>query len=1128
MSVWAEIRRQARCRHVELASSAENLVAASDLLAAAASSTGITYHARPPSDPLLDNGEAVYNREYQKIYFSNVTESRLVVFHIAHEYAHHWLDETLTGCDGSDIDLTTPAEPEMSLVGDPDAYSPKERAEAQANIFAREFLLPRDKLRRLCQRQIFDAELIASEVGVPAELVMQQLADALLLPEERAETEEFREELPPDETQIRAIKTIRGPHLVRAGPGTGKTRTLVGKVQWLIEEDEDPRSILVLTFSNFSAQDLSVRIRSAVGKSTTAIWTGTFHAFGLELLRKYGTEIGLPVNVRLLDRPGSLMLLEELLPELGLDHYVDLVNPIRKLRSVLALIARAKDELVTPEQYEQAARSMITAADDERSREQGQKALEVAQAYRKYERTLRERGIVDFGDLIARPVELLRERPNVREVLRAEKRHVLVDEYQDMNRASGILLRELVKPGDGPWVVGDIRQSIYRFRGASPINMARFASDFPGATTTDLGVNYRSGGQIIRTFEAFDADMTTGGFSPLEKLEATRGENSGTLRFDIASTVQAECEGIVRAIKSDVDRGGRYGNHAILARSHTILARLARHFERAGVPCLYFGDFFERAEVRDLLSLLSLVSERAGVGLFRAAQLAQYGVPPADILKVFRWSHEHGITMLIALRKLGEIPDLSEGGRVALQRLVDDVAEVKFPTSAHNFLLQYLFRRGDHLQGLLHDQTVMGQQRRLAIYQLLQFAFSFHATLGTDPKRSFLEHVRRLEILDEEKQLRQLPAAASDIDAVRMMTVHAAKGLQFPIVHIPSVSARHFPLNRTDLETLPLGLVESDALMNREAEEESLFFVAISRAQDQLHLSRAVKYGTGAWSNVKPSPFLTRIRAYLPKQPDAPPGWTDEGILDPNSPALEPPERRESWSARAIETYLDCPRRFYYAEVLRLRGSETSTPYLKFQSALHSSIAWLREIPSLEERRKRASARLAEDWEKSGPRGHAFETIYRTAAEQMFETAARLMDANNIPPEVSLTLDGGMVVNCRADYVSSSGDGIVIQRLKTGRLSQRERSRARYVLLQTALRQQNPGKSVTFEHVSLLTGERQQATINTKKLADEIDKLNTALADIAAGRFDPAPNDFNCPRCPYYFICPSHGTIFRT
>jgi DNA helicase-2/ATP-dependent DNA helicase PcrA len=197
--------------------------------------------------------------------------------------------------------------------------------------------------------------------------------------------------------------------------------------------------------------------------------------------------------------------------------------------------------------------------------------------------------------------------------------------------------------------------------------------------------------------------------------------------------------------------------------------------------------------------------------------------------------------------------------------------------------------------------------------------------------------------------------------------------------------------------------------------------------------------------------------------------------------------------------------------------------YLRLQSALRSSIAWLRETPSPEDRRAGASARLAYDWEQVGPRGHALEAVYRAAAEKMLATAVRFMDGRSLPTEVSLTLTGDVVVSCQADHISAGGKGIVVQRLKQGRLSKDEKTKARYAIIQAALQQQNPGAAVEFEHVSLLTGERRRATGTATKLHSEIRKIEDAFVNIASGRFDPALSDFKCPRCPYYFICPSHG-----
>ncbi len=1111
----------AQQRHSEYDNGADALIPASALLAAAQAVTGIRFISRPADDTLLDGAEAAYDRERQRIYYSNATPLPLAHFHIAHEFAHHWLYEAAAACANADLDLLVPSEPEMSSVGDQDSYSPKERAEAQANLFAREFLLPRNKLRQRCASDISQADAIASEIGVPVDLVMQQLADALLLPAESNLQSEPRPETEPDASQLEAITATDEPRQVRAGPGTGKTRTLVGRIAHLINRGEEPSSILALTYSNLSAQDLASRISAEVGEKATAIWSGTFHAFGLELLRKHGHLLGFESEPKLRDRTDSLMLLEDLLPCLELSHYLDLHEPMLKLRSILGAIGRAKDELASPDDYMNAARAMAEEATDQDSQKAADRAIEVARIYAIYEAALRERGFVDFGDLVALPIKLLRDNPEVREAVRNDKRHVLVDEYQDMNRASALLLKELCTPGRGPWVVGDVRQSIYRFRGASPLNMARFSHEFPGAQTTDLSVNYRSGGRIVKLFESFGRGMAAGANASTGALTANRGENRGTVQYDVATTREAEAHGIAKEILARVEAGSKFADQAILARSHTILSRLAKQLEGAGVPCLYFGDFFERPEIRDLLSLLSLVAEPKGVGLFRVAQLPMYDVPAEDIGLLFQRRREQQETMLKTLRDFASVPGFSQRGREGLARLVADVQDATWPLSPHRFLMSYLLRRSGYLQPFMADDTVPGQQRRLAIYQLLQFAFAFKPSKNDDPKQAFLAHVRRLEILDEEKQLRQLPAAVSDIDAVRLMTVHSSKGLEFPIVHILALTGTQFPApNRYEPCPLPPGLLSSDVLMTKDAEEDSLFFVGASRARDGLHLSRAQ---TNGMRNTRPSRFLETVSSHLPHRIDVSPRWTGDGISEPTFPLLVGRMANDQWTAGEIETYIDCSRRFYYDHALELGGADAASPFLKFQSALHSSMAWLRETASADQRRDGLIARFEEDWEKFGPGDHPFEPLYRRMAKAMIEAAHGVMSGENLPADRQVVAPGsGAVISCRADQIERTPNGIVIRRLKAGRLAKTENDKPRYILLQVAIRTDHPNEEVHFEHVSLLDGECRTATDKSKKAGDKLKACESAIAAAGNGSFDPSPSQ-RCPSCPYFFICPAHG-----
>lgn len=1085
------------------------LPTAATLLAAAQAASKVHVIPVAADDVLLDGGEACYDPEGPRILISKALSPAAAAFHLAHEFAHHRLHDHGGGCHAEDVDPLTPAEPKSSPVGDDDSYSPKQRREAQANVFARELLLPRDKLRVLCTAERPTSVALAGVLGLEPQLVAQQMADALLLPDDPP-PRPARPPTPPDTSQLEAIKASDGPRQVRAGPGAGKTRALVGRIARLVDEGVPASSILALTYSNDSAEDLARRITEEVGPDAPAVWCSTFHAFGQELLRRYGAEIGLPA-VKLRDRADSLFLLEGALSQLTLDHYLDLQEPLRALRAVLNAISRAKDEMCGPNRY----RELAAAIPDAEART---RALEVAHIYEVYEAALRADGAVDFGDLIVRAVELLAGREDIRALVRAEWPHVLVDEYQDMNRASAALVELLVEPGKGPWVVGDVRQAIYRFRGASPRNMSRFGEQFPGAKTTDLTVNYRSGGRIVRLFETFGAGMDAKPFAAKAPLIPHRGTDTGEVDYHVATTREAEADGIACDIRAASPTGG-FHRHAVLARTHGVLAALAAHFERTGIPALYFGDFFERDEVRDLLSLLSIAGERDGVGLLRVAQATRYAAPVPDILAVVAFRQAHDIAMLAALRRLDEI-ELSPEGRIGLQRLVADLHGVGFVTTPHALLSAHLFDAGAVHAPPFAGGDVAAQQRRLAAYQLLQLAFDFRPRPGQDPKRAFLDHVRRLEVLEEEKELRRLPAAAAGIDAVRLMTVHAAKGLEFPVVHLPSLSPSFFPApGRADPCPPPPGMIPEDPLMSPKAEEDSLFFVALSRAEDRLVLSRALRYG--GWSRPKGSPLLAPVAHLLPAGRDAPPSWTQPGPPPAPFSALRAPEAPPTvLSVTALEDYLRCPRRYYYAETLGLARRASPSPFLSFHAVLRGGIGWLRETPAAE--RGGLQAHLDAAWEDTRLGQDPAAGHYRAASTRMLARAAAAMDGAPLEVERSLEV-AGVRITARADHIQVSKTGVVIQRLKAGRLARSgESPKARYGVLQATVAR-DEGAGVRLEHVSLVTGEVSEATLPPDKLQKALGDAAAGLEGIAAGHFDPVRNARNCPTCPFFFICPTDG-----
>ncbi len=464
-----------------------------------------------PGSPLLAGGRAHFDPIDRAIRYEDRGTDFDKAFLVGHELGHASLGDDRAEHVARDVDPTRSSE--AAPIGEDRVvdYSRRQRREVQMDLFGREIILPRARARRLHLDGMTATE-IADRLGAPFDAVAQQMLDALLLPVVAGEETPVATAPKPLNPEQRDAARHRGaPYLLEAGPGTGKTQTLVDRVASLVDDGVDPRSILVLTFSNKAAGELSDRISALRPDAASAMWVGTFHAFGLDLVRRFHRQLGFTREPRLMDRSEAIAVLEHEYLSLGLVHHQELWDPSRPLRDMLAAISRAKDEVADADRFADLSRAMLDAASGPEEREAAERCAEVAVVYRRYEELKRAADAVDFGDLVSLPVTLLEGSPEIAADLRRTYAHILVDEYQDVNRSSVRLLRQLSPDGRGLWAVGDARQSIYRFRGASSFNMTRFASgDFPGATGGRLRVNYRSSAEIVGAFSAFGRGMAVG------------------------------------------------------------------------------------------------------------------------------------------------------------------------------------------------------------------------------------------------------------------------------------------------------------------------------------------------------------------------------------------------------------------------------------------------------------------------------------------------------------------------------------------------------------------------------------------------------------------------------------------
>lgn len=680
MDSFGAIRKLARAKHDEMKGQADGDLRGTSLLAAARRVTGIAAMRVPAQHPLLAGGSGalVGTAPALSIYIDDALDDVLAAYVEAHEFGHIWIETPIElAIVPRSSDPGNPEEHSPTGIRRVEAYSPEELRERHANVFAREFLLPCPEARR---RFLLghSASQIATDLGLPLRLVTQQLAVALLLPEP-VDPKEVRSPVHPlDPSQRTAAEFEGAPLLVEAGPGTGKTKTLVGRIEHLLKKGVPAAGILILTFSNKAAREIRERIAKASPAAAGELWAGTFHSFGLELLRKYGDRENLRLPIQILDQADQLRFLEAELAELELDHFLWLSEPAFALRHVLGAISRAKDELFGPDEYAKAAARMLAdAGADPKLILKAEKAAEVARVYRHYDMRLRADGVVDFADLINRPIELMRKHPEIRDELRQQYAHVLVDEYQDVNRASAVLLKELAGVGKTLWVVGDARQSIYRFRGAAPTNTTEFEKDYPQGVRKSLSVNYRSRQQIVRTFGTY-ADHMKVGVGRANNLEARRGPGPNAVDLNVATDKDSEIAGIAATIRAFKAKGVPYRCQAILCRGHSYLQEIAGALEAADIPVLNLGEIFEREEVRDLLAILSFVAEPHRGALMRLATLPRYRMPLDDVRTFLDAARDSGTTPLETLKGARKIERLSTRGQEALAILSADLAGVAF------------------------------------------------------------------------------------------------------------------------------------------------------------------------------------------------------------------------------------------------------------------------------------------------------------------------------------------------------------------------------------------------------------------------------------------------------------------
>ncbi|RFA30628.1 DNA helicase II [Alkalilimnicola ehrlichii] len=629
---------------------------------------------------------------------------------------------------------------------------------------------------------------------------------------------------PLNEAQRVAVTAPLGRALVLAGAGSGKTRVLTHRVAWLIRvEGASPYSIMAVTFTNKAATEMRGRIESLIGATTGGMWVGTFHGLAHRLLRQHWQEADLPQSFQILDSDDQLRLIKRVMRALEVD------DGRWPPRQVQGFINARKDEGERPDHidvgYEVYTREMV-------------------RIYRAYEEACQRAGQVDFAELLLRAHETLRDNPSLLAHYQGRFRHILVDEFQDTNTIQYAWLRLLAGNDADVFAVGDDDQSIYGWRGARVENIRRFSDDFKQPQVFRLEQNYRSTGVILKAANALIAHNS----GRMGKTLWTAGDDGAPVALYAAFNEQDEARFVIDRIQQELERGAARSDFAILYRSNA----QSRNFEESllsrGIPYRVYGGlrFFERAEIKDALAYLRLVNARYDDPAFeRVVNTPPRGIGERTIAEVRSWARDYNLTLWQAAERIvaeKALPARASNALKAFLELIQGVAGEITELPLHLKLEELIGRSGlrEHYR---KDRSEKGEARVENLDELISAARTFEQEYqpeeGIDMLTGFLSHAA-LEAGEGQADEWQ--------DSVQLMTLHSAKGLEFPVVFLVGVEEGLFP-HRMSAED-----------PGRLEEERRLCYVGITRARERLCLTYAERRRLHGMDNyTTPSRFIHEL-----------------------------------------------------------------------------------------------------------------------------------------------------------------------------------------------------------------------------------------------------------------------------
>lgn len=761
--------------------------------------------------------------------------------------------------------------------------------------------------------------------------------------------------------QINAVTFGDGPLLIIAGAGTGKTRVITQRIAWLINQDlAKTDEILALTFTDKAAKEMQERVDILMPYGYTDIWISTFHAFGDRLLRENALVAGLNPDFKVLTQAEAAVFFREHLFEFSLTYYRPLAEPTRFIEALISFFSRAKDEDISAKEYLRYAQDFMVEAKnkpfDKANEELAVQQMEVAAAYLKYQELLAKEGLIDFGNQFYLSLQLLRQHPLVLKNYQKQFKYILVDEFQDTNFAQFQIVKLLAGSTKNITVVADDDQCIYRWRGAAYSNVLNFIEEYPKAEKITLIKNYRSTQPILDSSYQLIQHNNPERFEIKAKINkhliglTGGGPNPVHLHFD---THSAEADNVSKIIQDKVSLGKyKYRDFAILVRSNSDAMSFIQSLNMLSIPWQFSGNqgLYGRGEVKLCINFLRVIANPSdSLSLYYLVSSEIYKVDLVDLSLCSHFARRRNRSLYSVFGDLENIPELSQikdETKKKIEQLVLDIEkflQVSRDETTGRLLYSFLTDTG-YLRYLTHDPSLEKENKIQNIAKFFNQVRDFELIAKEDRVISFIRH---LNLLIDSGDDPPTVEADMDQDAVNILTIHKAKGLEFRVVFLVSLVQGKFPVPRRSQQIELPDILIKEVLPSGDfhlQEERRLFYVGLTRAKSELYLTSAEDYGGKRLR--KPSQFIlealgTKSMEEIEKKKTA----AIESIRrfapvkELPKPALQeiPADKLVTLSYYQIDDYLTCPLKYRYVNILRVPIMEHHT--VIYGRAMHEAVS---------------------------------------------------------------------------------------------------------------------------------------------------------------------------------------------